>query len=151
MPPCHQLVAGRLFGHPFGNKSRLILLGVVLMLSTNLAGSEIAQGQRRRQPIDKQSAKLAPCLHPDVRLGEVASYRRPGNVTVAEKLKKLNARCRKGRMTGPGNKEIRFFRMECWGYPPPDYQEIQAEQKRKLEELKAKYTVIVIGCDPRIP
>lgn len=150
MLPCHQLVAGRLFGHPFGNKSGLISVGVALILGMNFTGAE-AQGQRSRQPVDKQTAKLALCLPPDVRLGEVASYRGPGKVTVAEKLKELNARCRRGRMTGPGNKEIRFFRMVCWGYPPPDYQEIQAEQRRGLAQLKAKYTVIVISCDPRIP
>jgi hypothetical protein len=72
-------------------------------------------------------------------------------VTVGQKLKELNARCVKGRIMGSNNKEIRFFRIACWGIPPPDYQEMQAEQKRKLAALKAKYTVIVIGCDPRIP
>jgi hypothetical protein len=116
-----------------------------------VAGTGLAHGTQRHKPVRKQLSKLAACLPSNVHLDQIAVYSRPRNVTVGEKLKKLKARCSKGRIVGSDSKEIRFFRVACWGFPPPDYEERQAEQKRELEELKAKYTVIVIGCDPRIP
>ncbi|MEK6283138.1 MAG: hypothetical protein AABN95_22500 [Acidobacteriota bacterium] len=145
-----QLAARRLFPIEARSGLRLIVLGTALIL-VNPGGACLARAQRSYKPVSKESSKLASCLPSNIRIGEVAVYRRPGNVTVGEKLKALKARCRKGRIVGSNNREIRFFRLECWGFPAPDYLEIQAEQKRKLDELKAKYTVIVIGCDPRLP
>jgi hypothetical protein len=36
----------------------------------------------------------------------------------------------------------------CWGNPPENYQEILDEQARKLAQLKKKYTVIEMSCNP---
>ena len=149
MPPLNQLPAGRLFARPFGNKLRLILLSAVLAHGMGSIRVEMAQGQSKS--VRKQLAKLAVCLPADTSLDQIATYSPKRNVTVGEKLIELNARCVRGRVVGANNKEIRFFRNACWGIPPPDYLEIQAEQKRKLAQLKKKYTVIVISCDPRIP
>jgi len=149
MAPLHQLQAGRLFARPFGKTLHLILISAVLALGSNFAGVAMAQGQSKS--VRKQLAKLAPCLPADTSLDQIATYSPKRNVTVGEKLIELNARCVRGRVVGSNNKEIRFFHNACWGIPPPDYLEIQAEQKRKLAQLKKKYTVIVISCDPRIP
>ena len=91
------------------------------------------------------------CLPKDVGLDEVVSYSRNAkeNVTVARKLDELKARCRKGRLLDSHNKEIRFFRVSCWGNPPPDYLEIRRKEKEEFEKLKKHYTVITIGCNPR--
>lgn len=151
MPPYHQLAARRLVRPPFGHNPRWNLLAVTLILGINFGSAEVAQGQRYRKPVNKQSVKLGPCLPPNISVDQIATYSRKKNVTVGEKLKELNARCLRGRIVGSDNKEIRLFRVACWGIPPPDYLETQAAQKRKLEELKLKYTVIVISCDPRIP
>jgi len=109
--------------------------------------------RQRPKPVHKLSPTLAACLPPDVKADEIAVYGFNGarNVTIAEKLKELKGHCHNGRIVGLDKKEIRFFRVTCWGNAPSDYQEIQAEERRKLEVLKAKYRVIVIGCEPRIP
>jgi hypothetical protein len=60
----------------------------------------------------------------------------------------MNARCRKGKLLDRKGREIRFFHVSCWGNPPPDYLEIQQQEKAKLVKLKRRYTVIVLGCDP---
>lgn len=93
------------------------------------------------------------CLPNDVRPDEVVSYGRNAkeNVTVVKKLDELKARCRKGRLLDSNKKEIRFFRVSCWGKPPPDYLEIKRNEKAEFEKLKKDYTVITIGCNPRTP
>lgn len=107
--------------------------------------------QANQMLVKQRPPKFASCLPSDVKADEVAVYDRRKNITIAENLKSLKARCSKGRLLGRDNKEIKFFRLMCFGYPPPNYLEIQAEQRRKLSELKAKYTVVTIGCDSRIP
>jgi hypothetical protein len=65
------------------------------------------------------------------------------------RLDKLDARCRAGKLVDGKNREIRFYQLQgCWGNPPPDYQEILIKQREELEELKRKYTVIEITCNP---
>ncbi|GAC1446728.1 MAG: hypothetical protein NVSMB56_08170 [Pyrinomonadaceae bacterium] len=71
------------------------------------------------------------------------------NVTVEKKLAMLRVRCRKGKLVDGRRREIRFFKIECQGNPPADYQEIQKARNEELAKLKKHYTVIVIRCDPR--
>jgi hypothetical protein len=71
------------------------------------------------------------------------------SVTVRQQLSKLKARCRRGKLVDRRGKEIRFYRLAgCWGNPPADYLEILEGQRRELEELKKKYTVIELTCQP---
>ena len=86
----------------------------------------------------------------NVRLDEAVSYGRGGkeNVTVGKKLLEMKARCRNGKLVDARNKEIRFFRISCWGNPPPDYREISRREHEELTKLKKRYTVIVMTCDP---
>ncbi len=92
------------------------------------------------------------CLPKGVRLDDVVSYRtdKKPNVTVKAKLTEMKARCRGGKLIDAKNKEIRFFRVSCWGYQPPNYLEIKKQENAELEKLSAQYTVIVFGCNPRI-
>ena len=70
-------------------------------------------------------------------------------ITVAQKLKELKARCRKGKLTDAGGREIRFYQMiGCWGNPPQDYQEQLARQDKELARLRKRYRVIEMTCDP---
>lgn len=70
-------------------------------------------------------------------------------VTVAQKLKEINARCRKGKLVDPGGREIRFYQMVgCWGNPPDDYQQQLARQDKELVRLRKRYRVIEMTCDP---
>jgi len=126
-----------------------MLAALIALLLSSVAGHSFAQTQKR--PL--RSGRLQGCLPPDISPGQVAVFGGPGkkNVTVLGVLTKLKARCSKGRLLDSGKREIRFFKKTCWGHPPPNYLELQAEESRQLAQLKANYTVVVIGCDPRIP
>jgi hypothetical protein len=135
-----------------------IVMGLWFFVFTPLAGGHPAP-QRVTHKTRPSSPSVARCVSKDVRQDEIAEYGINGarNVTVGEKLKELKASCDgtgilRGRRGVPkGRTEIRFFRKTCNAYPVPNYLELQAEERRNLETLKSKYTVIVIGCDPRIP
>ena len=69
-------------------------------------------------------------------------------VTVAQKLKDLRARCRKGKLVDAKGTEIRFYQLiGCWGNPPDDYQEQLARQTKELANLRKRYHVIEMTCD----
>ncbi len=70
-------------------------------------------------------------------------------VTAKQTLKKLKARCSHGKLLDRKGKQIRFFQLQgCWGNPPEDYLEIMEKQRADLENLKKKYTVIELTCNP---
>ncbi len=70
-------------------------------------------------------------------------------VTVRQTLKKMRARCSHGKLLDCKGKQIRFFQLQgCWGNPPEDYLEIMEKQRASLENLKKKYTVIELTCNP---
>lgn len=100
-----------------------------------------------------QGAQTFACLPKDVHGDEIVSYGWKGakGVTVREKLGALKARCRNGKLVDTGGREIRFFRMSCWGNPPPDYLEIQQREKKELARLKKRSTVVVLECNPMAP
>ena len=97
------------------------------------------------------------CLPPDVKEDSVVSViteRTPTGeltrkqITVKQTLKTLNAKCRKGVLVDGGGKPIRFYHMQgCWGNPPADYLEILDAQKKEIEDLKKRFTVIEMACD----
>ena len=69
-------------------------------------------------------------------------------VTVAQKLKALGARCRKGKLVDAKGTEIRFYQLVgCWGNPPDDYQEQLERQAKELAKLRKRYRVIEMTCD----
>src|SRR5262245_11212134 len=92
------------------------------------------------------------CLPKDVQLKEVVTSAgaKKGNATVEKTLIQMKAQCRKDKLVDAKRREIRFFRPSCWGNPPADYLEIQQRENAELQKLKAKYTVIVFGCNPMI-
>lgn len=100
-------------------------------------------------------AQSYPCIQKDVKPGDIVSAKPKagGNgiekASVKQTLKKMKARCIKGKLIGSKGKEIRFFRLQgCWGNPPEDYLEIMANQERELAELRKKYAVIEMTCNP---
>jgi hypothetical protein len=127
----------------------LLLAALIALLLSSVGSPSFAQTHKRRPKSDR----FQRCLPPDISSRQVAVYGGPGgrNVTVADVLTKLKAGCSKGRLLDSKKREIRFFKLTCWGHPPPNYQELQAEESRNLALLQASYTVIVIPCDPRIP
>ncbi len=90
------------------------------------------------------------CLPNDINpTDQVAEDGGTVNLTVERKLAMLKARCRRGKLVDGRRREIRFFKIECQGNPPANYQEIQKARNEELAKLKKHYTVIVIRCDPR--
>jgi hypothetical protein len=70
-------------------------------------------------------------------------------VSVDKKLTELKAHCKRGKLVTASGREIYFFQMAgCWGNPPENYQEIFDEQTRKLAQLRKRYTVIEMPCNP---
>jgi len=137
------------------------LVGVSILLL--LAGLALAKGERARKlstsalAVADEDAGPSPskslgCLPKDVRADEAVSYGIKGKsiLTVEKKLAEMKARCSRGKLVDASGREIRFFRVSCWGNPPDDYQEIQKRENEELGKLKKRYTVIVFGCNPMI-
>jgi hypothetical protein len=99
-----------------------------------------------------------PCLAKDVKTTDVVSARPVSlngdeavvkKTTVKQTLKALKARCSKNRLVDGKGKQIKFYRLiGCWGNPPAGYGEILANQQKEIAELKKKYTVIEMTCNP---
>jgi hypothetical protein len=101
-----------------------------------------------------QSA-LYDCLPDGFKATDIVSYIRnvsgpEKQITVADKLAELRARCRRGELVDGKAKRIKFFRFACYGNPPSDYEEIRQKETEELEKLQKTHTVIVVECDPRI-
>ena len=95
-----------------------------------------------------------PCMPPGIQATDVVSSQaaKPGGkvvkVTVAQKIKALGARCRKGKLVDAKGTEIRFYQLVgCWGNPPDDYQEQLERQAKELAKLRKRYRVIEMTCD----
>lgn len=89
----------------------LLLISAVLAL---LAISSSAQDRFDR------------CLPDDI--SKEDSVAREPNVTVAQKLRKLAARCRNGMLVDRRRREIKIVMIECWGNRQFDYQEMLLRQ-----------------------
>ena len=133
----------------------IFLLGGEVALAKRENGSQLAVtptlGQAREDD-EPAPAKNFNCLPKDVRADDVVSYGAKGKsgLTVEKKLIELNARCRRGKLSDAKGREIRFFRVSCWGNPPEDYLEIRKRERDELAELNKHYTVIVFSCNPMI-
>jgi len=71
-------------------------------------------------------------------------------VTVEGKLRELRATCSsENKLVDANGKPIVFYDLiGCWGYPPPNYQELLQKQRRELEKLKQDSTVVEMTCNP---
>ena len=95
------------------------------------------------------------CLPTGIKCDSVvsATLAKPGGkvrkVTVEQKLRELRARCRKGKLIDATGREIYFYQLKgCWGNPPEDYQEILTRQNEELKNLRKRYRVIEMTCNP---
>jgi hypothetical protein len=111
-----------------------------------IAGASVAtQGKSRWQG----------CLPADVDAAEVISVepasagRAAKEITVSTRLNQIGARCRAKRLVDAKGKQIHFYRLTgCWGNPPVDYLEILDNQQKELAQLRRRYRVIEITCNP---
>jgi hypothetical protein len=85
------------------------------------------------------------CLPKDIKESALVSK----NKTVRQTLRAMKAKCTKGKLVDAKKREIRLYNLQgCWGNPPQDYLEIMENQQQELAEMKKKYTVIEISCNP---
>lgn len=146
-----------------GNLTLMIRYCFHLLIFILIAGSAQSLHGQSKSKMKRKAIKQAnnhskyECLPPDVELETIVSATQiesaAGNKivkeTVKQRLDKINAGCRAGKLADGKGREIRFYRLQgCWGNPPQDYQEILNNQQKELEELKKKYTVIEITCNP---
>ena len=137
-----------------------LLLSLFVMM---ILGAAIARGERATEwwaanaprQTDSSGSKHRPefdCLPKDVQLKDVVTYGGTAkeNVTVQKKLVEMKAKCRGDKLVNSKRREIRFFRVSCWGNPPMNYREIQKRQNEQLEKLQRLYAVIVFSCNPMI-
>lgn len=135
---------------------QIALILVILCGAQTLFG-QIKTGKTTKRTIAAPAQSKYACLSPDVELETVVSTRQIQTAsgsklikeTIKQRLDKLNTRCKSGKMVDGKGREIRFYRLQgCWGNPPQDYQEILDNQARELAELKKKFTVIELTCNP---
>lgn len=130
-----------------------------------------ATPRRKREPFDpvkhppevasdpnvtpEPSETFSRCLPQGIAGSDVVSVlpTKPGaeakTITVNQKLRQLKARCRRGKLVDASGRAIYFFQMAgCWGNPPEDYQQILDEQAAKIAQLKKRYTVVEMTCNP---
>jgi hypothetical protein len=107
--------------------------------------------------VTKQGASKYGCLPPDIKPDTIVETKpiksmvgiRYIKETVVQRLDKMKARCKAGKLVDPKGREIRFYQLQdCWGNPPADYLEIVERQQSELKELRKKFTVIEITCNP---
>lgn len=120
----------------------LRLLCVVILIA---GASQAVQGKPRWQE----------CLPADVAADEVIGVEQTGKnqtrkeITVKGKLSQIGARCRGKRLVDARGRQIHFYRLTgCWGNPPENYQEILDEQQRELTQLRRRFRVVEISCNP---
>lgn len=119
----------------------LVVLSAALLLSLSPSASNAVECLPAEiKPTDIISAR-------EVRSGP--QHGEVSTVTVAQKLKEIKARCRKGKLVDAKGREIRFYRLVgCWGNPPDDYQAILERQSKELQSLRRRYRVIEMTCNP---
>jgi hypothetical protein len=104
-----------------------------------------------------QHGVSADCLPHGVKLSDVVQVtaaespgKPPHVLTVGEKLDQLRATCsaEKKLIDGSGRPIVFYHVIGCWGYPPPDYEELLQKQRVEVEQLKQQNTVIEMTCNP---
>jgi len=134
-----------------------LLIFILIVGSAQTLSAQGKSKMKRKAAKQVNNQSKYGCLPPDIKLDTVvsaipvesASGNKIEKETVKQRLDKINAGCRAEKLVDGKGREIRFYRLQgCWGNPPPDYHEILENQQKELQELKRKYTVIEITCNP---
>jgi len=127
----------------------LMLPAITLVLFFACCRSTTKKDKQSPQTMQAQKTARFACLPENIRLEQVVSYGK-GNVTVEETLDTMQATCENGKLLDQNKKEIRFFRIACFGNPPYNYDEIRQREQEEIVRLQETFSVIVIECDPMI-
>ena len=95
------------------------------------------------------------CLPGNVKPADIVSAERTGGqdpklvtISVEQTLRQLRARCVRGKLVDAKGKEIRFYRVQCFGAPTAYAMETTRRQRVELEALRKRYTVVEMTCSP---
>lgn len=142
---------------------KIILITIVLSLFLTQfadAQSRIKSKRKYKKPMIVKVVNISNCLPSGITLQTVVSTkdlgfdtvtmtRKVATINVKETLSKLGGKCVSGKLVDKAGKEVRFYNLQgCWGNPPADYLEILDTQTKELEELRKKFTVIELTCNP---
>lgn len=103
-------------------------------------------------PILAGDSPFAACLPKDIKLSDRIDQKGAGNGTphaksVEEVLLQMKAHCADNKLLDEAGREIVLYRLAgCWGNPPADSQEILDDQRKEIEKLKEKFTVVEVIC-----
>ena len=127
-------------------KSFLLIIFALLILQTNFYGQKKMMKYDRLPPEITTATKVRKDVFNAKK--EVVSFE---ITTVEKRLNELKARYKKNVLVDAKGKEIRFYEPLCRGVSAGyEQDEIDRKEKEKeLSDLKKKYTVIVLYCDPR--
>jgi hypothetical protein len=125
---------------------------VLLIVAAVFAFQIAANGQKKTVKFDKLPDGIS--LKTEVRKDVLNAKKKVVSfeiTTVAKRLDELKARYRKGVLVDGKGREIRFFEPFCRGVSAGAEQDAQDQKAkdRELADLKKKYTVIILYCDPR--
>jgi hypothetical protein len=119
-----------------------ILITIIILLAV----SSLLSCQRKAM---KTVEPFAAGLPDDIKPDYIVSYG-DKNITVQEKLIELRAHTENGKLLDDDKREIRFYRIACFGNPPDNYDEIRQREREEIARLRQDYTVIIMECDPMI-
>jgi hypothetical protein len=129
-----------------------VIIAVVSPILMILLMACCATNQKKPQfgkNMQTAASKQFDCLPNDVKPDDIVSYG-DKNISVQEKLVELNADCVGGRLVDGKKREIRFYRVACFGNPPHNYDEIRQREQEEMARLRQLCTVVVIQCNPMI-
>jgi hypothetical protein len=93
-----------------------------------------------------------PCLPASLTSSDIVSAEWIGGklrrVTVQDTLTHMKARCEHEKLVDRNKREIRFYRVQCFGAPTTYALETTHRQAEELKALRATYTVITMTCTP---
>jgi hypothetical protein len=141
---------------------RTFLLLIVVIFSTQMMSAQSRRkiNRKTKKPMIVQILDVSKCLPKEISLETVVSTKDMGfdkvtktqkmvQVKVLETLLELGGKCVSEKLVDKTGREIKFYNLQgCWGNPPADYLEILETQTKELAELKKKFTVVELTCNP---
>jgi hypothetical protein len=134
----------------------LLLMAPAISQTTNLQPRSSHASETTAQPVGAElTDEDFNCLPETFTLDESIAYRTRSDgelqeIKLKDRLREMQASCRGGKLVDRQKREIRIFRVACFGNPPADYDEIRQREQEELSRLKKHFTVILIECNPRI-
>ena len=99
-----------------------------------------------------QAPSEVACLPPGLTATDIVSADRGSGrlvtVTVAQRLRQMRASCRAGALVDSTGREIRFYRLHCFGAPTTYALETMRRERVELDSLERRYAVVGMTCSP---